>query len=49
MCSSGQREDEYRRTAAKFTPEELNGLCKAFGNLMHLKLADPFLDLFSET
>ncbi|MBI0446887.1 hypothetical protein [Deinococcus sp. DB0503] len=33
VCSSGQREDEYRRTAAKFTPEELSGLCEAFGDL----------------
>ncbi|WP_216322970.1 N-6 DNA methylase [Deinococcus aestuarii] len=49
VCSSGQREDEYRRTAAKFTPEELNGLCEAFGDLMCLKLADPFLDLFGAT
>ncbi|GAA5534821.1 N-6 DNA methylase [Deinococcus aluminii] len=48
VCSSGQREDEYRRTAAKFTPEELSGLCEAFGDLLRLKLADPFLDLFSE-
>lgn len=49
VCSSGQREDEYRRTAGKFTPEELGALCEAFGDLLRLKLADPFLDLFSAT
>ncbi|GAA5512491.1 hypothetical protein Dcar01_01205 [Deinococcus carri] len=49
VCSSGQREDEYRLTAGKFTSEELNGLCEAFGDLLRLKLEDPFLDLFSET
>ncbi|EYB66402.1 hypothetical protein DEIPH_ctg139orf0128 [Deinococcus phoenicis] len=49
VCSSGQREDEYRRTAGKYKPEELSGLCEAFGDLMRLKLEDPFLDLFSAT
>ena len=49
VCSSGQREDEYRRTAGKFTPEELCALCEAFGDLLRLKPEDPFLDLFGAT
>lgn len=47
VCRLGQREDEDRRTAAEFKPEEPSGRCETSAALIPLKLADPFLDLSS--
>lgn len=47
VCRSGRREDEDRRTAAEFKPEEPSGLCEAFRAMMRLKRENPFLNLFS--
>ena len=47
VCSCGAREDEYRRTARKYTAGESSHLCGAFSNMPEIKLGDPFTDLFS--
>ncbi|GAA5501091.1 hypothetical protein Dxin01_00822 [Deinococcus xinjiangensis] len=46
VCACGAREEEYRQIARKYTPDEMDQLCRVFGEFMLLKGIDPFTDLF---